>query len=149
MYIGLILAVPLGASGMNVKWHQLIAMGTLHRGLAVLCSVFGDERSKTSQTLISFPDFASNFALTATEAQLLQGTEHCDVPKILACNNCLSFSHTTSTGYHISVPPLVALSERATKQNDAKSESPLATSRRRACYHSAVHLVSSEPAAST
>lgn len=63
----------------------------------------------TSQTLVSLPHFASNFALTTTEAQLLQRTEHRDVPKVLACTNCPSFSHTASTGYHISVPPLVAL----------------------------------------
>lgn len=65
----------------------------------------------TAQTLVSFPHFASNFALTTTEVQLLQRTEHRDAPKVLACSNCLSFSHTASTGYHISVPPLVNLTK--------------------------------------
>jgi len=73
----------------------------------------------TSQTLVSFPHFASTFALTTSEAQL---PEHRHAPKVIACNNCLSFSHTASTGYHISKPPLVELTEvRTTMMQNPKT----------------------------
>jgi len=49
IYISLVLAVILlRGSVMNGKWGTLIAMGNLHKGLAVECCIFGPERSKLS-----------------------------------------------------------------------------------------------------